>query len=209
MLSRNTLFSYAVPVLVVLAGSVWFLQGDKKPAAGQDKPKAGAPAQGDGMQFPMEKPLPEHLALKKCVGTWDCVVRSTMGPGQPMMESKGSSTERMLGDFVLIQEFKGDMMGMPFTGVGMVGYDAIDKKYWNTWADSMSSQLMVAEGTADEKSKVVTFTGECKDPMTQKPMKLRMTLEHKDDNNRIFTMYMPGPDGKEFKGMSIDYTRRK
>ena len=208
MLSRNTFFSYALPVLVVAAGSVWFLQGDKKPA-GQDKPKGGAAAQGDGMQMPMEKPLPEHLQLKKCTGTWDCLVRMSMAPGAPMMESKGTSTERMLGDFVLIQDFKGDMMGMPFSGIGMVGYDSFDKKYWSTWADSMSSQLMVSEGKSDEKSHVVNFTGECKDPATGKPMKTRMTLEHKDDNNRVFTMYMPGPDGKEFKCMSIDYTRRK
>ena len=207
MLSRNSFFSYAVPVLLLVAGSVFFLQGDKKPA-GQDKPKGGAPAQGDGMEMPKEKPLPEHLQLKKSVGTWDCVCKYGMAPGAPMMESKGTSTEHMLGDFVLVQEFKGDMMGMPFTGIGLVGYDSFDKKYFSTWCDSMSSQLMVSQGTADEKSHVVTFTGECKDP-SGKPMKARMTLENKDDNHRLFAMYVPGPDGKEFKCMTIDYTRRK
>jgi len=200
MRSRNTLFSFAVPVLVVVAGSVWFLQ---------DKPKGGAAPQGDGMQMPMEKPLPEHLQLKKSVGTWDCVVRASMSPGAPAMESKATSTDRMLGDFVLMEEFKGDLMGMPFTGIGLIGYDALDKKYWSTWVESTGSKLSVSEGKAGENPNVITLTAEAKNPMTGKPMKMRKTLETKGDDARVLTFYMAGPDGKEFPAMTIDYKRRK
>jgi hypothetical protein len=33
--------------------------------------------------------------------------------------------------------------------------------------------------------------------------------EYKDPDTRVFTMYFPGPDGKEAPGMRITYKRRK
>ena len=50
---------------------------------------------------------------------------------------------------VLIEEVTSSMMGMPFTGHGMTGYDNVTGKYWSTWTDSMSTGLMVSEGTCD------------------------------------------------------------
>jgi hypothetical protein len=36
----------------------------------------------------------------------------------------------------------------------------------------------------------------------------RMVTTEKDANTRVFEMFVPGPDGKEMKVMTITYTRR-
>lgn len=35
------------------------------------------------------------------------------------------------------QEFNGQMMGQPYNGIGMDGYDNITKKYVTAWFDTM------------------------------------------------------------------------
>jgi hypothetical protein len=50
---------------------------------------------------------------------------------------------------------------------------------------------------------------EAPDP-TGKPMKkMKMETVWKDDANRVFTMWGPGPDGKPFPSLKITYKRRK
>ena len=48
---------------------------------------------------------------------------------------------------------------MPFEGHGVYGYDVKKAKYVATWVDSMSKHIDMMEGTYDEKSKTLTFTG--------------------------------------------------
>jgi hypothetical protein len=99
------------------------------------------------------------------------------------------------------------MMGTPFTGHGMTGYDNVSGKYWSTWTDSMSTGVMVSEGTCDAQ-KACTFTGSWNDPIKKGPVKARMTSRWTSPTTEIFEMYAPGKDGKEMKMMEITYTRK-
>jgi hypothetical protein len=174
----------------------------KAPAA----KKAEAPAQA---AMPMVKPGPEHELLKKDVGTWDATVENLMPPpGAPASTSKGVETNKLIGGLWLVTDFKSQMMGQPFEGHGTTGYDTNKKKYVGTWVDSMSTGLMVGESTYDPATKTVTGYMDGTDPATGKPMKMKMVTEYKGDDTRVFTMYMPGPDGKEAPGMRITYKRR-
>jgi hypothetical protein len=67
---------------------------------------------------------------------------------------------------------------------------------------------MITEGTFDASGKVLTMTGEGPGP-DGKPMKMRMTTEHKDKDTLVWTMYNVGPDGSEAQMLSITYKRRK
>ena len=40
------------------------------------------------------------------------------------------------------------MMGQPFSGVGIDGYDNLRKKYVTTWIDTMGTGIFSMEGTA-------------------------------------------------------------
>lgn len=187
-------FTVAFLVVLGLAGLV----------AAQDKPAAAAPP---GMP-PMPKPGPEHALFKEAEGVWDAKVESWMAPGQPPTVSAGTETNRVgCGGMCLITDFKGSFMNTPFAGHGTETYDIGKKKYVGSWVDSMSAGLSVSESTYDPATKTMSGTMEGPD-MTGNVQKMRAVTEHKD-GQRIFTMYMTGPDGKEMPGMRITYTKRK
>ena len=149
------------------------------------------------------QPGAEHQKLKELEGTWDAVIK--MGPD----ESKGTVSYKMdLGGLWLVSDFQGDFGGQKFTGKGLDGYDPIRKKYVGLWVDSMSTSPVVSEGTYDKDGKVLTMTGEGPGP-DGKPMKYKLTTEHKDKDTMLFTMFGPGPDGKEGPMFTISYKRRK
>src|SRR5512143_1691169 len=80
-----------------------------------------------------------HQLLARMAGSWNVRSSCAMEPGKPPMESTGTSEQKMiLGGRFLQQEFSGEMMGSPFTGIGVTGYDNHIKKYVSTWIDSMS-----------------------------------------------------------------------
>jgi hypothetical protein len=107
---------------------------------------------------------------------------------------------------VLIEELSSSMMGQPFAGIGLHGYDNVSGKFWGTWNDSMSTGLMVSEGSCDQAG-ACTYTGSWNDPITAGKVTARMTTRWTDDQTQVFEMHGPGPDGKETKMMEIVYKR--
>ena len=165
-------------------------------------------AQTPAQAPPMPKPGPEHAPLKMDVGTWDAVVEMNAGPGTAAMTSKGVEVNTLgCGGLCLITDFKGEAMGMPFTGHGLMTWDAVKKKYAGSWTDSMSMGLAVIESTYDPATKKWNGTMEGPD-MTGKVMKSRSVIENAGAK-RVMTAYAPGPDGKDMQMMKITYTRRK
>jgi hypothetical protein len=149
-------------------------------------------------------PGPEHARLKKMEGAWDAVMTEPDGK-----KTKGEMNYKMeCGGLWLASDFKGEHMGKPFHGKGLDSYDPTKKKYVGVWVDSWITSPLHMEGTYDEKTRTATSTGECNGP-DGKPMKMRMVSKTIDDDHETFEMYMTGPDGKETKGATIDYTRRK
>jgi hypothetical protein len=175
-------------------------------AAAQEQKKDSTPAQAQ--DSPFVKPAPEHEIFKKEVGVWDATVEmKAHADGEPMV-SKGVETNTLLGPGLwLIQDFKGEMMGAPFQGHGVTGYDPLKKKYVGTWVDSMSTGLATTQGTYDPKSRVMTTHLETSGP-DGAMMKMRSTSEWKDANTRVFTMYSPAGQGDEYAMMKITYKRR-
>ncbi len=171
---------------------------------------AMAAAQAGGQQMPpTPKPGPEHAVLQMDVGTWDAVVEVTPGPGAPATTSKGVEVNTMgCGGLCLVTDFKGDVMGTPFHGHGVATWDPAKKKYVGSWTDSMSTGLALGESTYDPAAK--KWTGWMEGPdMTGKVTKSRSVVEWRDASTRVFTLFSPGPDGKEMEGLRITYTKRK
>jgi hypothetical protein len=166
-----------------------------------------AAAQPEGMP-PVPKPGPEHDILKADVGVWDAVVEMFMAPGQPPTVSKGVETNTLLGGMWLVNEFTSEMMGMPFQGHGISGYDPVKKKYVGVWVDTISTSIARVESQYDAATKTMTGVMEATD-MTGTTSSMKETVVHRDPNTRVFTMFSPGPDGKDAVMMRITYTRRK
>jgi uncharacterized protein affecting Mg2+/Co2+ transport len=156
----------------------------------------------------MPQPGPEHALLQGDVGTWDATVESFMAPGAPPMVSKGTETNSLMAGLWLVTDFKSEMMGTAFQGHGVSGWDPAKKKYVGTWADNMSTSIGVIESSYDAAAKTMTGYMDAPD-MTGKMTKHKMVTEWKDADTRVFTISMPGPDGKDVTGLRITYKRRK
>jgi hypothetical protein len=153
-------------------------------------------------------PGPQHKALAASVGTYDLKIRSWQDPQAPPMEETGTATRSMaLDGRVLVEQVSSKMEGQPWSGHGMQGYDNTTGKYWSTWNDSMSTGIMVSEGTCDAKQNC-TFHGGWTDPVKKTPIKARMTTKWTSPTTELFEMYSPGKDGKETKMMEITYTKK-
>ena len=149
-----------------------------------------------------------HEALASTTGSYDLEIKSWHEPGGPAMEETGTATRTMgLDGRVLMEDITASMMGMSFTGHGMMGYDNVSGKYWSTWTDSMSTGLMVSEGTCDAEQ-ACSFTGTWNDPITKGPVTMRMTSRWTSPTTQIFEMHGPGKDGKEMKMMEMTYTKK-
>ncbi len=149
-----------------------------------------------------------HKQLASLEGSWATKTKEWMDPSKPPMDSKGSCEMKMLlnGRF-LHEECSGTMMGQPFSGIAINGYDNIGKKYVSIWMDSMATGIFVMEGTASADGKTITLKGEHQAP-TGGSMKHRAIWKIVDSNNQTFEMYATHPGSPEMKMMLITYTRK-
>jgi hypothetical protein len=83
----------------------------------------------------------------------------------------------------------------------------VSGKYWSTWIDSMSTGLMVSEGTCDAQN-ACSFTGSWNDAIKKGPVKSRMTSRWTSPTTQIFEMYGPDKSGNEMKMMEITYIKK-
>jgi Protein of unknown function (DUF1579) len=202
-------------LLVVVSGLALAQEATKPKIAGSGSAKASAAPQKmdpQAMAAMMEKmaaPGPNHERFKMLAGDWNLTVKWTMDPSQPTQETKSTSTITTLMDGRYCEEQTvGEMMGKPFQGMGLTGYDNVLKKYVGVWVDNMGTGIMSSQGTADASGNVINWTAESSDPATGKMTKSRGVTRYLDDNHHVFEMYMKGPDGKEFKAMEITYERK-
>ena len=178
-------------------------------AQGGKEPPQMTPEQKAEMEAYMKAGTPgiQHEWLASTAGTYTISVKSWSEAGGPAMEEAGTATRKMILDGrVIAEDVNSTMMGTPFTGHGLMGFDNVTGKYWSTWTDSMSTGIMVNEGSCDAK-KTCTFTGSWNDPIKKGPVKARMTTRWTSPTTQVFEMYGPGKDGKEMKMMEITYTK--
>ena len=155
-------------------------------------------------------PGPQHEMLKKMAGEWNATVKYQFDPSQPWKEEHSTSTITNLMDGRYSQEVtSGSMMGQPFNGMGVTGYDNVLGKYVSTWIDNMGTGIMTSVGTADASGKVISWVGSMSDPVTGKTTKERMVTTFTDDDHHTFDMYSTPPGmKKEMKTMTIEYSRK-
>lgn len=180
------------------------------PALAQDAPPEMSPEETAMMQAYQQAgtPGPQHAEMARTAGTYDLAIKSWMAPDAPPASEAGTATRSMILDGrVMVEKVEAAMHGQPFTGHGMTGYDNVTGKYWSTWNDSMSTGLMVSEGTCDDAG-ACNFTGSWHDPVSKQEVSARMTTKWTSPTVEVFEMYGPGPDGKEYRMMEMTYTRR-
>ena len=198
---------------VLCAGPAAAQTDEQKQKAAEQKQPEMSPEQKAQMEAWTKAMTPgaEHKRLSEAVGTWNATVTMWESPGAAPQVSQGVTKRRMaLGGRVLIDEWSGTMMGMPFEGLGTTGYDNVSKKWWGTWTDNTTTGVMTTRGTCDaDPKKGCTYVGTMVNMMTGKDENNRQTVSWTSPDEERFTMYAKGPDGKEFRVMEIVSKRAK
>src|SRR4026207_1244648 len=98
----------------------------------------------------MAVPGEPHKLFASLAGSWTTTTKEWMEPGKPPTEATGTAEMKMLLDGrFLYQEYNGQMMGQPFSGIGIDAYDNMTKKYRTIWMDSMGTGFFIMEGNAN------------------------------------------------------------
>ncbi|HMK38374.1 MAG TPA: DUF1579 domain-containing protein [Bacteroidota bacterium] len=182
-------------------------------ARAQEKKKSKMPSEEEMMKRWEEAMTPgeAHKKLEAFVGSWDVEAKVWMkGPkGEPSV-SRGSAEYKMaLGGRYLQQEFAGDMMGQPMSGVGYTGYDNFKKKYVSFWIDNMGTAMSTMEGTMDKEGKALTMWGKMDEPATgEKDKKVKYVTRVVDKDKHVFESYDVTTYGEKQPVMVITYTRK-
>jgi len=181
------------------------------------KPPAGMPEMSAEelahMQAYMKlmQPGEAHKLLHKYVGTWDTVSKIWMGgPNSPPMESTGSSTfKSVLGGNWIMEEHTGSMMGMPYLGFGMMGYDNYKNLYVSTWYSNMGTELLQMTGSRHPKTGITTMYGTMDEPqLNVHGRTVKYVSKPTGDDHFTFSI-IDLHAGDDYKVIEISYTRRK
>lgn len=139
----------------------------------------------------------EHEWLASLAGEYNAKVGGMMG------ESDGTShVQSSLGGLWNIARFEGTIMGQPFSGIEILGFDPLKKKYVSVWVDSMTPLLVTTEGAYDADTKTLTMRGISRG-MDGEEAEMVNTTEFRDDG-MLFTMSIAGAPL-----MTIDYSRKE
>jgi hypothetical protein len=156
----------------------------------------------------LAEPGERHQMLAKLSGSWTTRTKGWMEAGQAPIESTGTFEQKMiLGQRYLQQEYTSEMMGSPFNGINVLGYDNYTKKYVSTWIDSMSTGIYFFEGTASADGKIITQECNYVDPV-KGPSLWRSVTRIVDDNTMEYEMYLTPKGGNEEKMMEMTVTRK-
>ena len=185
-------------------------QAQPKSDSRQNASKQNQPADKQEMMKKVEAagtPGPSHKALQALTGNWKAEVKCWMDPAAPAEVSPGTAKANLTfnGRF-LEEEFHGQMMGKPFVGRTLLGFDNIKQTFNSVWVSDNQTSMFVSERKADGSNKVITMEGKTNCPATGRrdiPMKTVLRIVSPDQH--VFEMY----DGSKVNAKTMENTYRR
>ena len=164
-------------------------------------------AEKQEMQKKMEAagtPGPAHKALDAFVGSWKAETKCWCDAGGSPSVSKGTSKAKwtLNGRFVE-EEFHGEMMGKPFNGRLLMGYDNTKQTFNSVWMSDVQTSMLTSEGKGEKDNKVITLEGKADCPATgKKNISMKLVFRVLSADKHVLEMFNDGT-----KSMEITYTR--
>jgi hypothetical protein len=190
---------------------------DTGPTAVLDRPEAKSgsgksDAEKQEMQKKMEAagtPGPAHKALEAFVGNWKAEVKCWCEPGGAPNVTQGTAKASWtLNGHFLEEDFHGEMMGKPFMGRSLMGYDNIKQTFNTVWMSDTQTSMFTSEGTGDNGNKVITLEGKGNCPATgRKDIPIKTVFRVINSDKHVFEMF-DGSKGENAKTMEVTYTRK-
>lgn len=160
-------------------------------------------------------PGEHHKTLDAYAGSWDVKITMWMSPDAPPQTSAGTSEVKWILDGRFLQEHFSSEMEMggethAYEGLGIIGYDNVEKEYVSMWADNMTTALMIFDdGEYDAATKTLTLEGEYDDPMLGVEVEMTIISRVVSDDEIHFEMHKDPEGGEDHKCFEMVYTRQK
>jgi hypothetical protein len=138
------------------------------------------------------KPGPEHKKLQPLVGQWTFTMKFWTDPSQPPAELKGTIDRKWIMDGRFIQETaRGECAktGKTFEGMGLVGYDAGQKKFTLVKACSLCGTISSGLVSADSSGTRFECVKEECCPLTAQKIKGRDELVIESNDRIVLNIY--------------------
>lgn len=150
------------------------------------------------------KPGANHKALEPMIGNWKAEVKCWKpdGSGEPHTSQGTAKTMWILQGRFLQEDFSGEMMGQPFKGLTLLGYDNVKQAYSLVWLADTQTSIFTSEGKGDSGNKVITLEGEANCPING-PQQVKSVYRLLDQNKHVFEMHNGGK-----KTLEVTYTRQ-
>lgn len=148
----------------------------------------------------------EQKKLEPMVGEWE--VSMTMHTPMGAMPAEGVEKNRMVCDKWLESDFTSEIMGMPFQGRGLFGWDAQKERYSGVWVDNMSAEMAFMEGVWSDEEKAIVWTYEQVNGMTGQSGTARTVDAQTDADTRNAKFHFKPDGGEEEVTMELAYRRK-
>lgn len=153
---------------------------------------------------------PSHKLLDMFVGDWNAQISFWSAPGADPQRSRGTSSIRwILGDRFLQEDFKGDVVGEQFQGMGLMGYDNAARQFKTVWIDSLNTALAVSYGKFLAERNAFDMASDVYDPLLGRTKTVRSMLAIESPDKYSFSMVDTAPNGQEFTSLEILYSRKR
>ena len=153
-------------------------------------------------------PGPAHKALQGLVGDWKAEVKCWMDPaGSPEVTQGTAKASLTLNGRFLEEEFHGQMMGKPFTGKTLLGFDNTKQTFNSVWVSDTQTSMFTSEGKGDSGHKIITLEGKASCAATgRKDVPMKTVLRVVSPDKHVLEMF-DGSNGNA-KTMEITYIRK-
>ena len=143
----------------------------------------------DMMAKMMELATPgtEHTEFQKAAGEWKMEMEfDWTGSGTFEKTTANTVCKPILGGRYMYEDVSFEMMGMPVTGVSIMGYDKLKGEYISLWMDTMSTWWISSRGKKNADG-LIELKGMM--PEMQGDIPFRQTIRVDPDGSSTMRMY--------------------
>ena len=137
-----------------------------------------------------------HELMASHAGEWKSVTTYWMDPSAPPQTMEGTSkNEMIMGGRYLKSTHSGEMMGMPFEGMSIEGYDNAKKEFTSVWIDNLGTGTSISTGKYDKATNSIIYIGTVYEP-TQGKDCVKEIVKYIDKDHHTIEMYYVMDDRK-------------
>ncbi len=153
-------------------------------------------------------PSSTHKLFSQYEGNFKMEITMQMGENQkPAVIEVQSEHNMLLGGRFLEMKQTGNMMGMDYQAITILGYNNTDKKVTLTTITNMGTGTLFLVGDWDENTKYATLFGKLTNPVTKNTINLKQIVTFVDENTLLIESFDQEGENPEKKTVQYKLVR--